>query len=394
MRFDRFAYQSATSSFRIAGTVRWGRALLIIGGLGSWALNSSAQTSDFTRTDQSKSWTSTSDLKTEHVNPIRVIESHRQTGNRTTNTQAIYSGGSDGHMEPYQDIEKETLEVDPNTVRITTRTFDRDSNGRKTLVQVTEEEARTLEDGNSKIVRLTYNPDLSGKLQPVQREIVESKSVGLDVEIDTTVMLASINGGLAPAFKTHEVRKRSANNTIESTKTTLLQDGEGRWQVNEVRQATSRQEETNHTTEERVFRLDSERKLGEFSRVVNKESESASGEKRNIVETFSVDVPGATQDGKLHLIERTISTQGSSSTGEQITEEQVEKLNPGDPGSGLHVSVVTTESVRSGPSGEQATRTISMRQLNGNFGVVSVQTTASDKAHTISSQQTPSGKTK
>jgi hypothetical protein len=30
-------------------------------------------------------------------------------------------------------------------------------------------------------------------------------------------------------------------------------------------------------------------------------------------------------------------TQRSSSTGGQITEEQVKKLNPGDPGSGLRV---------------------------------------------------------
>ena len=388
------AGHSTVCSCRGIGALRLGRLLLIIGVVCCCALSSLAQTSDSTTTDQqNKSWTATTDLKTENVNPTRTIESHSQTGNRTIDTRSIQTRGVDGRMEPYQDIEREAVQVDGSTMRTTTRAFARDVNKAKTLVQVTEEEEHTLPNGNSKIVRLTSNPDLSGRLQPVQREIVETKRIGVDVEeTDTTVMLPSINGGLAPAFKTHEVRKRVANNMVESTKTTLLLDGAGHWQVNEVRQATTRQEGTNHTTEERVSRLDAEGKLGEISRVVNKESESASGEKRDTVETYSVDVPGTTRDGSLHLVERTTSTQHSSSTGKQVAEEQVEKLNPGDPASGLHVSILTSEGVRSGPSGEQATRTISMRQSDGSVVVVSVQTTTSDKPHAIQGQQTSAEK--
>ena len=71
-------------------------------------------------------------------------------------------------------------------------------------------------------VRVTYNPDVNGRLQPVQREIVETKKISKDVEeTNTTVMLPNINGGLAPAFKTHELRKRAANDTVETEKTTL-----------------------------------------------------------------------------------------------------------------------------------------------------------------------------
>ena len=110
--------------------------------------------------------------------------------------------------------------------------------------------------------------------------------------------------------------------TIESQKTTLLADGAGNWQVSEVRQATTRQEGTNRTTEERVSRLDSEGKLGEVSQVVSQESESTSGEKRSVVETYSIDVPGSTRDRSLHLVERKTSTESSSSTGERTTTDQ------------------------------------------------------------------------
>jgi hypothetical protein len=352
------------------------------------------QTSDSrTAEEPTKSWTATTDLKGNNLNPARIIERHSQTGNRTLDERSVQIRGSDGHFEPYQDIERETLQVDATTMRTTTRTFGRDLNGRKTLVQVTEEEKRTLPGGDSNVIRITSDPDVNGKLQPVQREIVETKRVSTDVEeTKTTVMLLSANGGLAPAFKTHELRKRSANNTIESHKTTLFLDGAGNWQVSEVRQATTRQEGTNRTTEERVSRLDSEGKLGEVSRVVSKESESTSGEKLSVVETYSIDVPGSTRDRSLHLVERKTSTESSSSTGERTTEQKVEQTNPGDPGSGLRVSVLVDGRMVPGPSGEQSTVTIRARDLNGNFGIVSVDTTKSDKVLTIQFQQTPAEK--
>jgi hypothetical protein len=273
------------------------------------------------------------------------------------------------------------------------RTLTQDVNGRKTLVQVTEEEKHILPGEDSNIVRVTYNPDVNGRLQAVQREIAETKKIGKDLEeTNTTVMVTNINGGLAPAFKTHELRKRAANDTVETEKTTWLPDGNGKWQVSEVRQATTRQEGTNRTTEEHISRLDSEGKLGEVSQVVSQESESPSGEKRSVVETYSIDVPGTPRDGSLHLVERKTSIESSSSTGERATEEQVEQTNPGDPGAGLRVSVVVDGRMVPGPSGEQSTVIIRARDSNGSFGIVSVDMTKSDRIPTIQVQQPPAEK--
>ena len=196
-------------------------------------------------------------------------------------------------------------------------------------------------------------------------------------------------------MKVEERRKRGADQTVESQKITLLPDGAGNWQVDEIRQATSRQEgKKNRSTKERISRPDSEGKLGEVSRAVSKESESASGERRNTVETYSVDVPGSTRDGSLHLFERATTAQRTSSTGQQTTEQQVEQPNPGDPGSGLRVTILTSDTVRPGPSGAQATRIIQVRDANGSFGVVSVDTTKADNIHAIQVQIAPSEKPK
>ena len=345
------------------------------------ALSLSAQTSDSQTGDPNKSWTATTESQSDNVNPTRTIESHTQSGNRTLDMQSVQRRGSDGHFEPYQDIEKETVRLDAATVRTTTRTFGRDADGVKTLVEVIEEEKHILPGGDSKVVRATSDPDANGNLQLVQRRIEETK---------TTVMLPSVNGGLVPAVKVQERREQGANGTVESQETTLLPDGAGNWQVGETRRTTTRQEGDNRSTEEQVSLPDSEGKLGEVSRTVSNEAATASGEKRNTVETYSISVPGSVGDGSLHLVKRATTAQLPSSTGQQTIEQQVEQADPGDPGSGLRVTILTTETVRAGTSGAQATRTVQVRDANGSFGVVSVDTTKSDNIHAIQVQIAPS----
>jgi hypothetical protein len=373
-----------------SSVVAFGCVLVVIGAYcfcpGVFAQTSDSQTAE----EPTKSWTSTTNLKGNNVNSERIIESHSQTGNRMLEERSVEIRGSDGHFEPYQDIEKETLQVDTTTMRTATRTFGRDVNGRKTLVQVTEEEKHTLPGGDSNVIRITSNPDVNGKLQPVQRKIMETKRVSTEVEeTNATVMLPSANGGLAPASKTHAIRKRAANDAVETETTTWLLDVNGKWQLSEIRQNTTRQEAKDRRIEERVFRSDAEGKLGEVSHVVSQDSESTSGEKRSVVETYSIDVPGNSQDGSLHLVERKTSTESSSSAGERATELKVEQTNPGDPGAGLRVSVLVDGRMVPGPSGEQSTVTIRARDVNGSSAIVSVETTESDKVPTIQLQQTP-----
>jgi hypothetical protein len=373
--------------FRPSRAVRLGPLILLaIGAYFCSSLALWAQTSDSQTDHANKSWTATTDSHSENADPIRTVESHTQSGNRTLDKQSVQRRGSDGLFEPYQDIEKETVQVDDATVRTITRTFGRDADGVKTLVQVIEEEKHILAGGDSNGVRSTSSPDVNGNLQVVQRQIEETKKTGPNVEeTKTTVMLPSVNGGLVPAVKVQERREQGANGTVESQKTTLLPDGAGNWQVGEIRRTTTRQEGENRSTEDQVSLPDSEGKLGEVSRTVSK-AEIAAAETRNTVETYSISVPGAVGDGSLHLVERATTAQQTSSSGQQVTEQQVEQANPGDPGSGLRVTTVTIDTVHPGASGAQATRAIQARDANGSFGVISVDTTKSDNIHAIQIQ--------
>jgi len=380
---------------RCAGKFRGAIVLLAIGVCLGSNLTLSAQTSGSSSDDVNTSRTDTIDSQSDNINSTRTVESHTQSGNRTIDKRSVESRGSDGNFEPYQDIETETVRVNATTTRTTTRTFGRDSDGAKTLVQVTEEERHTLPGGDSSSVRSTSNPDANGRLQLVQQDIEETKKISKDVEeTKSTIMLPGGNGDLAPAMKVQERRQRGPNGTTESQKTTLLPDGNGNWQVGETKQTTIRQEGKNRTSEETTSRSDLDGNLDEVSRTVSKESEDAPGQTTKTVETYSVDVPGSTRDGGLHPVERKTTTQRTDSTGGQTTAQQVEQLDPGNPGSGLQVTTVTIDTTRPDSSGTHSTRTIQARDANGSLGVVSVDTADATKSPAVQVQIAPSEKPK
>jgi hypothetical protein len=350
-----------------------------------------AQTSDSQGDGANKSWTASIESNGQNAEPLRTIESHTQSGNRTLDKQLVQRRAMDGGFVPYQDIEKETVQVDDGTVRTTTRTFAHDADGGRTLVEVVEEEKHTLAGGESNVVRSTSDPDVNGDLQVIRRQIEETKKPSPNVEdTKTTVLLPDVNGGLAPVVKMHERREQGANGTIDSEETTLLPDGAGNWAVGEIKRAITRQDGDQRSTEERVSLPDSEGKVGEVSRTVSNETATASGNTSKTVDTYSVSIPGAVGDGSLHLVKRAITAQQTNSTGQQVTEQRVEQANPGDPGSGLQVTTVTIDTVRPGASGGQATRTIQARDANGSFPVISVDTTKSDNLHAIQVHIAPS----
>ncbi|MFY9976906.1 MAG: hypothetical protein WA252_09080 [Candidatus Sulfotelmatobacter sp.] len=358
-----------------------------------WAQSSASQARS-----TNQSWTDTSVSQSDAANPTRTLESHSQSGNRTLDNQSIQALGPDGNYQPFQDIEKETIKVDASTTRTITRTFGRDADGAKTLVQVTEEEQHTRAGGGSSVVRSTSDPDANGNLQLVQREIQEttiSKSSNDGNEestTKTTVMLPGPDGGLAPAMMTQEHSTQTGgtvNSTIESKKTTFLPDGSGNWQVGEVKETKTQEQGDTRTINEQVSRPDANGTLSQISARVSKESKDAA-EKRSTEDDYSLNVPGTPQDGALHLVEREISTRSTPAPDEQNDTTRIEELNPGDPDAGLRVTIVTSDGVRTGLSGTRSGETIQQLDANGDLAVVSVDTTQSDSNHAIKVEIAPS----
>jgi hypothetical protein len=207
-------------------------------------------------------------------------------------------------------------------------------------------------------------------------------------------MLPGGNGELTEAMKTQERRQTGADGTIDSQKTTMLPDGNGNWQVDEVKRSTIRQEGKNSSSDETTSRSDLNGNLNTTSRTVTKESQNAPGETQKTEETYSVDVPGLPRDGDLHAVKRVTTTERTTSAGGQTVKQEVEKTNPGDPEAGLRVTAITIDTTRPDSSGTRATRTIQARDANDDLNVVSVDTAQTNKSTAVQVQIAPAEKPK
>lgn len=342
--------------------------------------------SDASNGDTSQSWTTTTQQQLPSSdNPTRTTETHTQSGGRTVDNQSVQAMGTDGHYEPYLDVQKETIKIDANTVRTVEHTFGRDSEGRKTLVQVTEEEKRTLPGGEVKVVRATSDPDANGALQTVQQEVRDTRQISPSVqETKSTLLTASLNGGLTASVQTTDREAKTGDHNVAFRKSTSLPDSNGNWQLSEVREGTVKDDGKDRTKEERVLRPGTDGNLSLVERTVSKESGNAAGETRETVKTYSTNLPGTPIDDNLHLNQTVTTVHRKSEDGTQSTKTQVEQRNPAQPSDSLQVTQEAIDIVRPGAGGTtQETQTLRSLDSSGDLGVVSVDTRKQDSAPAV-----------
>ena len=333
-----------------------------------------------------QSWTSSSQVSAPAgtANPTRTRETHSESGGRTVDKTSTEAMGPDGRYVPLSETERESVRVSDTTVRNVERTYGIDANGNRTLIQQRTEEMRTFSDGQ-KVERTTSNPDSDGKLQTVQREVVESKQVSPDVtNTKSTVYSADGSGGLSPSVRTEQTEKKNGGAT-EFKKSTMLSDAFGQWTLSEVREGkVTQQAEGGRVKEENVLRPDSNGKLSVVERTVSKDSDAGGGEKRATTETYSTNVPGEAGENGLQLVKRESTVQRTGTDGRTGTIRKVERTNPGDPGAGLRLTDQAIDIVRPGTNGvAQQQTTVSTVDVNGNMTAVSVDIGKSDKPASV-----------
>ncbi|MGA7623917.1 MAG: hypothetical protein WB630_24800 [Candidatus Acidiferrales bacterium] len=309
----------------------------------------------------------------DNLNPVRTTQSQSKSGNQSVDKQSVEVLGPDGRYQPSFDTETETVQVNDTTTRTVVRTYNWDANGRRKLVEIREQETRTTASGDAQTMRTTSNSDLDGNLFVVLREVEDTRKTSPDAqETKTTVYAADGNGGFTAARQTDEVQQRNADRGVEVHKTTLRPDANGNLRLDEVSRKTVKEEDKTRITEERISRTDLNGKLSEVARTVGQETETPAGS-QSTVDTYSVDIPGVSREGNLHLGKRVITVERKDSDGE-TTEQQVERPDIGNPSDGLQPSAKTKYIVRYSFSGAQQTSTTRAPDGNGTWSVVSVET--------------------
>jgi hypothetical protein len=329
------------------------------------------------------SWTAASEQGNPSgaANPTRTRQTHTEVDGRVVDKTSVEALGPDGRYVPYQDTERESVRVNDTTVRNVERTFGRGPDGQRSLIQERQEESRSLPDGEKKMVSTTLSPDGNGALQVVRRESMDSKQVSPGVrDTKTTVFTPDINGGLAPTVQIEEREKQNDASMVEFKKSTLLSDGAGHWTLSEIREGTTKKESGASSTEERILRPDSNGKLGLVERTVSRQAEAGPGEKRDAVETYSTHVPGKAGDDSMQLVQRESTVRRTSAADGETATRVVERPNPGDPGAGLHVTQEAIDIVRPGANGvAQQQSTILTSDPDGRMNTVWIDMGKSDK---------------
>jgi hypothetical protein len=286
-----------------------------------------------------QSWSATSAQESPNatINPIRVRETHTQTGQQTSDSLSIDNLGPDGRYIPYMDTEKESKRVDDTTVRRIERDYGRGPDGGRMLIQERQEEIKTLSDGEQQSVRSVSNPDADGRLHMVQSQLENSRLLAPGVrEVETTTRTPDPNGGLSPAVHTREITHQNGN-VLTFEKSTALLDLSGRWQIQEVRAGSVTQNSgLETTTEERILQPNSDGKMTTLQRT-NKHAVAGPAGKRETEDKYSTDIPGIAGTGGLRLVQRENIDQ-CTSVSSSVTTREVEQLTPGSPQGGLHVT--------------------------------------------------------
>ncbi len=333
-----------------------------------------------------QNWSTTSQQGTRGgaINPTRTSESHSESGGRVTDKTSVEAIGPDGRYVPYSDTEKESVKVNDSTVRTIERTFARDANGNRTLIQERQEEKQQLVAGEEKVSRTVSSPDANGGLQVVQREVEDSKQISPGLRVtNTTVLRPDTDGRFAASVQSEQRESKNSDGSIDSRKSTRLADGLGGWKVSEVRESKTKQDGQVSSKDERVLRPDGNGNLAVVERTVTHDD---AGGKRGTTETYSTDVPGVAGDDSLQLVRRETTVESAGFGGAQRATRQVEQARPGAVSEGLHVTQQAIDIVRPGSEGTSETRTILTTDANGQTGQVWVDMSNTNKTPAVAAE--------
>ncbi len=363
------------------------RRLTILIALFGLAFGSGFLQNSYAQEGSGKSWSATTQQQDPSgaTNPYRTSTTHTEVNGRIIDKTVVEALGPDGRYVPYSETERESVKVNDTTTRTVERSYGTNADGRRTLRQESREESRDLPGGESKVVRTVSNPDANGSLQAVQRTEIDSRQPGPGArDTNTTVFSADGSGGLSASIRIQEHERQADPKTTEFKKATSLLDGAGRWNVSEIREGTTKQDEAGTNKEERILRPDADGKMAVVERTVTRQAESSTGGKRDTTDTYSTNVPGQAGDDGLKLVKRESTVQRADANGVRSTMRQVESADPGDPSAGLRTTQQAIDIVRPDINGvAQQTSTIVTTDANGQTNAVWVDMGKSDKPATV-----------
>jgi hypothetical protein len=329
---------------------------------------------------QTSETTSSSDQNSA-INPSRVTVQKTEQNGRTIETQVVEGPSVNGGYAPLVETEQETTQLNPNTTTVVTRHYVRDANGKRQLVNVTEERRSTAGGGRETVERTTSNADANGGLQVIQREVQETVPTGNDASQTTSTTFRQTGNGFQPVQRSQMTEQRKGDVTEQQT-TTLATDGNGNFVPVSRAESTIKKTASGQTKDQRIYKDTGVGKESMVQREVTTETKDAQGT-HSTTQTYSAFVPGATPDpGHLVLNQEVSGSQQTAPDGTVQSTQHTNAINLGNPSAGLQPATSVTSLSQPAGKGEKKTQT-TVRGSDGNGGFGAVRVTDSHETKVV-----------
>src|SRR5262245_20608453 len=154
------------------------------------------------------------------------------SGDRETVTEVMQTPGTDGRFVISTKTTTETIGIGSDHVKSVRELLARDPQGSLKLVEKTDADQETFQDGTTRTVENTWAPDLNGRLSLSFRSVQETNAAVPSVrETRMSFYLPGINEDWTEAERVRRTERQLAPNLIQTDSIHDVPDVSGRWQT-------------------------------------------------------------------------------------------------------------------------------------------------------------------
>jgi hypothetical protein len=274
--------------------------------------------------------------------PFRWLEASGDTAGVRLATRSLERLTLGSEYGTASEAEKETVPLGSDGTRTTVKIYDRDVNGSRRLIETVVEEVRNLPGGRTDATRVVSRRDVDGRLKPIRKDSQETTPTGSNAYQTTmTTQLPGPSGSLVRAEQIVQKEQAKGESQIEIDRIHMLKGGSGNWETNDRRVSTTRKSNDQFSTDEAVYRYDTNGNFQIDRQVTSKEWRDSRGREQREVSTYRSDL-----SGRLNLDTRARISRESLPDGTTQTSQVLEQQNPASPSEGLRLVERITEYVR------------------------------------------------
>jgi len=237
------------------------------------------------------------DLNGQPVPSVPQVQEQRSTTGSSTVIQRVETAPTiNGGEAPSRAVEERVVRAAPGN-ETSERTIQRyDPNGRPTGKLVIKSQKQTLPDGSVVSTEVTYQQDLNGNMQFVERRVTNEKKTNTGATATTTVERPSVNGGTQVVERIDRTDTKRGEGVTESVSSHKVLDANGGFTERDRELTIATQKGDVTTTHTKQWQLGATGQLDFVSQTLSHLTQKPDGSQVEDKQVYSTRIAGTTAD--------------------------------------------------------------------------------------------------